>query len=109
MVEYEDFAKLDIRTGQIKKASFFTEAKKPAFKLWVDFGSEIGIKKSSAQITECYTKDELIGKQVLGVVNFPPKQIASFISEVLILGVYTEEGVILISPEQPVKNGAKLG
>ncbi len=75
----------------------------------VDFGDEIGIKKSSTQITKCYQKDELIGKQILGVVNLPPRQIADFISEVLVLGVYTSQGVVLIKPEQSVKKGDKLG
>ncbi|RHW66412.1 tRNA-binding protein [Clostridium botulinum] len=83
--------------------------KKPAYKLLVDFGTEIGIKKSSAQITECYKKEELIGKQVLGVVNFPPRQIADFMSEVLVLGIYTTQGVVLIQPQQPVRKGDKLG
>jgi len=78
-------------------------------KLWVDFGDEIGVKKSSVQITDCYKIENLIGRQVLGVVNFPPKQIADFISEVLILGVYAEQGVVLIQPERPVKKGDKLG
>ena len=75
----------------------------------IDFGEEIGIKKSSAQITDCYEVDELIGKQILAVVNFPPKQIADFMSEVLVLGVYAEEGVVLVQPERPVKKGDKLG
>lgn len=109
MVTFEDFIKLDIRVGEIIKAEFFEKAKKPAYKLWIDFGDEIGIKKSSAQITECYKKEELIGKQVLGVVNFPPKQIADFISEVLVLGTYSKQGVVLVQPEQPVKKGDKLG
>ncbi|MGI1659680.1 MAG: tRNA-binding protein [Desulfitobacterium sp.] len=109
MAIFEDFMKLDIRVGEITEVELFEKAKKPAYKLWVDFGNEIGIKKSSAQITECYKKDELIGEQVLGVVNFPPRQIADFMSEVLVLGVYASEGVILIKPEQPVKKGDKLG
>lgn len=109
MVTFDDFMKLDIRVGEIVKVENFDGARKPAYKLWVDFGDEIGIKKSSAQITECYNKDELIGKQVLGVVNFPPRQIASFMSEVLVLGVYAEQGVVLIQPEQSVKKGDKLG
>ncbi|CBZ02509.1 tRNA-binding protein [Clostridium botulinum] len=109
MANFEDFMKLDIRVGEIIKAEFFEKAKKPAYKLLVDFGNEIGIKKSSAQITECYKKEELIGKQVLGVVNFPPRQIADFMSEVLVLGIYTTQGVVLIQPQQPVKKGDKLG
>ncbi|NLK43239.1 MAG: tRNA-binding protein [Tissierellia bacterium] len=109
MATFEDFKKLDIRVGEIVKAEFFEKARKPAYKLWVDFGNEIGIKKSSAQITECYEKDDLIGKQVLGVVNFPPKQIADFVSEVLILGTYSKQGVVLIQPDQIVEKGDKLG
>ena len=109
MATFDDFMKLDVRVGEISAVESFEKAKKPAYKLWVDFGEEIGIKKSSAQITECYKKDELIGKQVLGVVNFPPRQIADFMSEVLVLGVYSSEGVVLIKPEQPVKKGDKLG
>lgn len=109
MATFEDFMKLDIRVGEITKVEFFKKAKKPAYKLWVDFGDEIGIKKSSAQITECYNEEELLGKQVLGVVNFPPMQIADFMSEVLVLGVYTDKGVVLIQPQQHVKKGEKLG
>ncbi|HHU70171.1 MAG TPA: tRNA-binding protein [Thermoanaerobacterales bacterium] len=109
MATFEDFIKLDIRVGEVIEVEFFEKAKKPAYKLKIDFGDEIGIKKSSAQITECYKKEELIGKQVLGVVNFPPRQIADFMSEVLVLGVYAEQGVVLIQPEQPVKKGDKLG
>ncbi len=109
MASFEDFAKLDIRVGEITRVEFFDKAKKPAYKLWVDFGEEIGIKKSSAQITECYKEEELIGKQVLGVVNFPPRQIADFMSEVLVLGTYSTKGVVLIQPQQPVNKGDKLG
>lgn len=109
MATFDDFMKLDIRVGEITEVEFFEKARKPAYKLWVDFGNEIGIKKSSAQITECYRKEELIGKQVLGVVNFPPRQIADFMSEVLVLGVYAEQGVVLIQPGQSVKKGDKLG
>lgn len=109
MATFEDFMKLDIRVGEIIKAEEFPKARKPAYKLWVDFGEEIGVKKSSAQITECYKIEELVGKQVLGVVNFPPRQVADFISEVLVLGVYASQGVVLIQPEQPVQKGERLG
>ena len=101
--------KLDIRVGEITKVEIFEKARKPAYKLMVDFGDEIGVKKSSAQITDCYQADELVGKQVLGVVNFPLRQIADFMSEVLVLGVYAEQGVVLIQPERKVKKGDKLG
>lgn len=109
MATFEDFQKLDIRVGEIIRVESFEKARKPAYKLWVDFGDEIGIKKSSAQITECYKMEDLIGRQVLGVVNLPPKQIADFISEVLILGTYSKQGVVLVQPEQPVEKGDKLG
>lgn len=109
MATFDDFMKIDIRVGEIISAEVFQKAKKPAYKLVVDFGEEIGIKKSSAQITECYKAEELVGKQVLGVVNFPPRQIADFKSEVLILGTYSEQGVVLIQPSEKVKKGDKLG
>lgn len=109
MTTIDDFTKLDIRVGTILEAKVFEKAKRPAYQLKVDFGSEIGIKKSSAQITEVYKPEDLIGKQVLGVVNFPPRQIADFISEVLILGTYSNQGVVLITPDEKVNNGDKLG
>ncbi len=109
MATINDFMELDIRVGEIIRVEISEKAKKPAYQLWVDFGDEIGTKKSSAQITQCYTKEELIGKQVLGVVNFPPRRIADFTSEVLVLGVYAKQGVVLIQPEQWVKKGDKLG
>lgn len=109
MATFEDFLKLDIRVGEIIKVEDFKKARVPAYKLWVDFGDEIGIKQSSAQITECYKEEELMNKQVLGVTNFPPRQIADFMSEVLILGVYGSQGVVLIQPEHKVKKGDKLG
>lgn len=109
MALFEDFAKLDIRVGTIVSANAFEKAKRPAYKLKIDFGEEIGIKKSSAQITECYRAEDLVGKQVLAVVNFPPRQIADFMSEVLVLGTYSKQGVVLITPDFNVKNGDKLG
>lgn len=109
MAMFEDFMKLDIRVGEIIRAELSEKTKKPAYKLWVDFGEEIGVRKSSAQITECYEIKDLIGRQVLGVVNFPPRQIADFQSEVLVLGTYSAQGVVLIQPERPVQKGDKLG
>ncbi len=109
MATFDDFMKLDIRVGTITEARVFAKARKPAYQLVVDFGEEIGKKKSSAQITQHYTPEELIGKQVLAVVNFPPRQIADFMSEVLVLGTYSEGGVVLIRPDKDVQNGDKLG
>lgn len=108
-ITYSDFEKVDIRVGRITRAEPFPEAKKPAYKLWVDFGPEIGEKRSSAQITKHYTLDQLIGRQVLGVVNFPPRQIGPVLSEVLVLGLPDEEGaVVLIGPAHDVPLGGKL-
>lgn len=109
MVTFETFEKIDIRVGTIIDAKTFKSAKKSAYKLQIDFGNEIGIKNSSAQITNCYSIDDLIGKQILAVVNFPPKQIADFMSEVLVLGTYSNKGVVLIKPDLIVENGDKLG
>lgn len=109
MATFEDFMKLDIRVGTIVEAIVFEKAKRPAYQLKVDLGEEIGIKKSSAQITEVYKCEDLIGKQVLAIVNFPPRQIADFMSEVLVLGTYSEQGVVLITPDEQVENGDKLG
>ena len=109
MATFDDFLKLDIRVGTILNAKIFEKAKKPAYQIEVDLGEEIGIKKSSAQITNLYSTEELIGKQILGVVNFPPRQIADFMSEVLILGTYSKNGVVLIKPDMQVNNGDKLG
>src|SRR3989344_2455988 len=103
------FEKIEFRVGTITKAEDFPEAKKPSYKLEIDIGAEIGIKKSSAQITHFYTKDQLIGKQVLCICNFPPKQIANFFSEVLTCGFYLPAGeVVLAIPERTVANGSKL-
>ncbi len=109
MATFDDFMKLDIRVGTITEAKVFEKARKPAYQLMVDLGGEIGLKRSSAQITDHYTPEELVGKQVLAVVNFPPRQIANFMSEILVLGTYSEGGVVLITPDKPVKNGDKLG
>lgn len=109
MITYQDFEKVDIRVGTVIGAEDFPEAKKPAYKLKIDFGSEIGIKKSSVQITKHYTKEELIGKQVIGVVNFPIKQIGSFASETLTLGLPDENGdVVLLMPTKKVPDGKKM-
>ncbi len=96
MITFDDFAKIDIRVGEIVKAEVFEKARRPAYKLLVDFGDEIGVKKSSAQVTDLYKIDELIGKQVLAVINFPPRQIADFMSEVLVLGTYSKDGGVLL-------------
>lgn len=109
MATFDDFMKIDIRVGEIVGAENFEKARKAAYKLWIDFGQTIGIKKASAQITELYSLDQLIGKQVLAVVNFPERQIADFMSEVLVLGTYSEGGVVLIRPDKTVEKGDKLG
>lgn len=109
MATFDDFLKLDIRVGKILEAEEFPEARKPAYKLKVDFGDEIGVKKSSAQITDYYAPEDLIGKEVLAVVNFPPRQVGPFLSEVLVLGTYSEGGVVLITPDREVAPGDKLG
>ena len=110
LITWDDFEKLEIRVGQVIEVNDFPKARKPAYKLVIDFGDELGIKNSSAQITHHYTKDDLLNKQVIAVVNFPPKQIAGFISECLVLGIYDENNdVILLKPERPVKNGQKIG
>lgn len=109
MISYEDFSKVDIRVGKIIKVEDFPEARKPAYKLEIDFGSEIGIEKSSAQIVDLYNKDQLLGSLVLGVVNFPPKQIGPFVSECLTLGVPDDLGrVVLVRPDKDATIGGKL-
>ena len=108
-ITWEDFEKIDIRAGTIAEVSDFPKARKPSYQLKIDFG-ELGVKQSSAQITTHYTREELIGRQVIAVLNFPPKQIANFFSECLVLGVYTEnKQVILLQPERKVGNGMKIG
>lgn len=109
MISYDDFTKIDIRVGKIIAVDDFPEARKPAYKLTIDFGGEIGIKRSSAQLPDQYTKDDLVGRQVLGVVNFPPRRVGPFESEVLTLGVPTGEGDCrLICPDTDVPLGGKL-
>ena len=109
MAIFEDFMKLDIRVGTIIEVKEFEKAKRPAYQLKIDLGPKIGIKKSSAQITEIYKPIDLIGKQILAVVNLQPRQIANFMSEILVLGIYSRDGVVLITPDKKVQNGDKLG
>jgi len=109
MINWDDFEKVEIRSGTIVEVTDFPKAKKPAYQLAIDFGP-LGIKQSSAQITHHYSKEELPGRQVIAVVNFPPKQIANFFSECLVLGVYDENNqVILLRPDKPVANGQRIG
>ncbi|WP_103332529.1 tRNA-binding protein [Pseudotabrizicola formosa] len=109
MITYDDFQKVDIRVGVITRAEPFPEARKPAIKLWVDFGGDIGEKRSSAQLTRHYTPEGLIGRQVVAVVNFPPRQIGKVMSEVLVLGVPDETGeVVLLTPDQVVPLGGRM-
>jgi tRNA-binding protein len=110
MISWADFEKVDIRTGTIIEVNDFPKARKPAYKLVIDFGKELGIKRSSAQITAHYKKEDLLNRQIIAVVNFPPKQIADFTSECLVLGVYdANKDVILLQPGMPVINGMKIG
>lgn len=109
MISWSDFEKVDMRVGTILTARNFKKARKPAFQLVIDFGP-LGIMKSSAQITALYDPQELVGRQVIAVVNFPPRQIADFMSECLVLGIYNEQQqVVLLQPERPVANGDKIG
>jgi len=108
MIDWSDFTKVDLRVGTIVEAEEFPEARRPAYKLKVDLGEELGIKKSSAQITDKYTPDQLIGKQVLCVINFPPKQIGPYMSEVLTTGFVLDGSVVLCVPEQQIPNGTRL-
>jgi tRNA-binding protein len=108
-ITWDDFAKIDIRVGTITEVNNFPKAKNPAWQITIDFG-ELGIKKSSAQITQLYEQESLIGRQVIAIVNFPPKQIANFFSECLVLGIYTDKKeVVLLAPDRPVQNGWKIG
>ena len=108
-VSWQDFEKVELRVGTIVDAEAFPEARQPAYKLKVDFGEDVGIKNSSAQITHLYALKELIGKQILGVVNFPPKQIGPFMSECLVTGFFQKDGsVVLAVPDKPVENGIRL-
>lgn len=109
MIQFEDFQKVDIRVGKIIEVADFLEARKPAYKLTIDFGEEIGVKKSSVQLVKHYTKEQLVGMQVIAVVNFPPKQIGPFLSEVLTLGLPDENGdVVLLAPMKEVPLGGKM-
>ena len=108
-ISFDDFTKVDIRLGRIVDAAPYPEARKPAIKLWIDFGAELGVKKSSAQITQNYEPDQLVGKQILAVVNFPPRQIGRFMSEVLVLGVSGDDGgIVLVGPDRAVQLGSRL-
>jgi tRNA-binding protein len=108
-IDFQDFLDVDIRIGTIIDAKIFEKARKPAYQLWVNFGDTIGVKKTSAQVTKHYTPEDLIGKQIIGVVNFPPKQIADFMSEFLILGVSDDNGdIVLMHPSKPAPNGGRL-
>lgn len=108
-ITWDDFSKVELRVGTILSVEPLKQARKPAYIITADFGEEIGIKKSSAQITELYTPEKLIGKQIVGVINFPPKQIGPVRSEFLATGFYREDGVVLAVPDLPVENGSKIG
>jgi tRNA-binding protein len=109
LISYNDFEKIDIRAGKILQVEDFPEARKPAYKIWVDFGPDFGTKKTSAQVTQNYTKEELVGKIIAGVVNFPPKQVGKYMSEFLILGFPDENGnVTLVFPSKEIPLGGKL-
>ena len=108
-ISFDDFMKVDVRTGRVIKAEPFPEARKPAIKMWIDFGEEIGVRKTSAQVTDHYTPEALIGRQVMAVVNFPPRQIGPFMSEVLVLGVPDENGaIVLVKPDQETPLGGRM-
>ena len=107
-IDFGDFLKVDIRVGTIVEAKIFEKVRKPAYQLWIDFGDDLGIKKTSAQITKHYGVEDLPGKQVVAVINFAPKQIANFMSEVLVLGLHHTGGVVLLSPDVAVENGGRI-
>ena len=108
-ISFDDFLKVDVRVGEVIRAEDYSEARKPAIKMWVDFGEEIGVKKTSAQVTAHYSPEKLVGKQVMAVVNFPPRQIGKFMSEVLVLGLPDESGeIVLIGPDGPVPIGGRM-
>ncbi|NRB03816.1 MAG: tRNA-binding protein [Rhodobacteraceae bacterium] len=108
-INFDDFLKVDIRAGTVVRAEPYPEARKPAIKMWVDFGEELGEKKTSAQVTAHYTPETLVGRQVMAVVNFPPRQIGKFMSEILVLGLSDEAGgIVLLSPDQKVPNGGRM-
>lgn len=108
-IMFDDFMKVDIRVGKILRAENYPEARKPAIKMWIDFGPEIGERRTSAQVTAHYTPETLLGKQVMGVVNFPPRQIGKFMSEVLVLGLADDKGgIVLLSPDQDVPLGERM-
>ncbi|MEH6832852.1 MAG: tRNA-binding protein [Sulfitobacter sp.] len=108
-ISFDDFMKVDVRTGRVIKAEPFPEARKPAIKMWIDFGEEIGVRKTSAQVTDHYTPEALIGRQIMAVVNFPPRQIGPFMSEVLVLGVPDESGaIVLVKPDQETPLGGRM-
>jgi tRNA-binding protein len=110
VISWTDFEKVDMRVGVVADAQPFPEARRPALRLWIDFGPELGVKRSSAQITEHYAPHDVIGRRVIAVVNFPPKQIGPFVSEVLVMGAYNERGeVILLNVDHPVAPGSKIG
>lgn len=109
LITWQDFTNVELRVGTIIEAQDFPEARNPAYRLRIDFGAEIGVKKSSAQITALYSKEELLGKQIVAVVNFPPKQIGPMMSECLVTGFHREDGAVVLStPDKPVPNGTKL-
>jgi tRNA-binding protein len=110
MITWNDFEKIDMRVGTIIEVNDFPKARKPSYQMLIDFGPEIGMKRSAAQITVHYKKEELLNRQVIAVINFPPKQIADFISECLVLGIYdAQNDVVLLKPDKPLNNGLKIG